>query len=332
MKNTLILLLILLLLGGLYYYSTTTAAASSTIKLADRSFIAQDSEDIGTITIKSKARPLIHLSKKNGSWFINEKHKASQNMVENILWAMEEMEIKYVPTSKENNTIRERIKTFGLDVKTYDNSGKLLNDFIVGPNTNDEYGTYFLNRGAEQAYAMHLRSQEGGIRNFFIHDVQNFRDLSILNLKGDDIINISVDYPKDAANSFAIFRDKGNFSLEDSRGTKISDINQKVAQAFFSSCENVNGEALQNQHEQKDEILKLIPFAKVGITMKDKKEIFISMFPTVDLVSDYNTRSVKDVTVRHQSYFVNTSWGDFYKAQRRFLDRFMLTPDNFKAK
>lgn len=328
MKKTLILLLVLLILGGIYYTSFSNTD-KTTIKLEDRSFMGQDSDKIHTMTIKTKARPLLHISKKNGAWYLNRKHRASKNMTDNMLSTLKTMEIKYVPTSNENNTIHERIKTFGIDVKTYDEAGKLLSDFIIGPNTNDEYGTYFLKRGAEQAYVMHVPSHEGGVRNMFAHDIENFRDLNVIDIKAEEIVSISMEYPKDVTNSFTLNKKAGSYQLQDLKG-QSEEINQKLAESFFASCENVNAEIFQNQLDEKEQILEQLPFAKLSLELKNGKELWLAMYPLVDVTSDYNTRSVKDVTTRHQRYFVNTNWGDFFQVQSRFLDRFFKTGSHFK--
>ena len=327
MKRTLILLLFLVGLGVIYLLSTNHSKANTSIKLADRSFMEVSSKDIHTITIDAPSRPMIHLSRKENDWYVNLKNKVSKNVIGNILSALDRMEIQYVPSKAESNTAKMRMEKFGLDVKTYDEEGNLLSDFMLGTNTNNEYGTYVLNEGADQAYVMHMTSHEGGLRGFFTHDIKDFRDLGLLDLDAEQISALSIDYPKDVENSFLITNQRGNYKWGDDNASGMS---QKIADAFFKGFQNLNAEQLLNHFVHKDEIIKKIPFVKINLALNDGTETWMNVYPEVDVIGGYNTKGIKDLTTRHESYFVHASWGDFYKVQDRFLRQYFVTPSHFE--
>lgn len=328
MKKTLLLLLVLIGLGGLYYFSTLQSAKDTTIGVEDRQFISKDKDAVHTITIKAPARPLIHLSKHKNVWYIDGKHKVRPNIMTNMLFALTKMKIKYIPLLKENNTAADRIKKFGLDIKTYDKAGKVLTDFTLGSNTNDEYGTYVRNRGAEQIYVMSIPGYDGGLRNYFTHDTRAFRDLTILSLKSDDLQAISIDYPKDVSRSMVLSKTGSNFELSSSIAKEV-EVNESIADAYFKSFEKLPSEALLSNFRHKDTISSTLPFMKLSFDLKVKEDRWIALYPVVDIESDYNTRTAEDVTTRHDKYFVNTSWGDFYKVQAKFLRNYIVTPEYF---
>ena len=328
MKKTLLLLLVLAGLGGLYYFSTLSAAKDTTIKLEDRQFITKDKDEVYTITIKSPARPLIHLSRNKDVWYIDGRHKVRPNIMTNMLFALVNMKIKYIPLNKENNTASERMKKFGMDIITYDKNGKVLTEFELGSNTNDEYGTYFRNKGAEQIYVMSIPGYDGGLRNYFTQDAQAFRDLTILNIESEDLQAVSIDYPKDLSRSMVLSRTGADFELNSS-SQKEYKADRLISDAFFKSFAKLPSESILSDYVHKDTISSMVPFLKLSFDMKKKQDKWITLYPFVDIESDYNTRRVEDVTTRHDKYFVNTSWGDFYKVQAKFLRDYFVTPEYF---
>jgi len=131
MKRTLLLLLVLLLLGVLYFGFVKKEDQTSSIKIEDREFVLKDQSKVDVITIDSKGRPPIHLGKTKDGWYINNKQRANQRIVQNMLNTLERMAIKYIPTKKENETALKRMEMHGIELKTYDKTGALITDFIL---------------------------------------------------------------------------------------------------------------------------------------------------------------------------------------------------------
>lgn len=331
MKKTLFLLLVLCGLGALYYTSIKESEEKSTIKMEDRQFLTLDRDEVHIITIDSPGRPLIHLSRSGSDWYVDQKHKVRPNIIDNMFLALMRMTIKYIPLKKENDTAAERMKMFGLEIKTYDKSGQVLTDFTLGTNTNDEYGTYFRNRGAEQTYVMSIPSYDGGLRNYFTQNVAALRDLAVLSEDAENIKAISVDYPKDVARSMVLSKTGSQYELSSNQDKEVQP-DQKIADAFFKSFRNVYSEEIMNNYIHKDTISRMVPFLKLSLDMEKGQDKWIALHPIVDIESGYNTRRIEDVTTRHSKYFVSTSWGDFYKVQNKFLRDFFVTPEYFIQK
>ena len=114
------------------------------------------------------------------------------------------MQIDYVPTVAENVNALKRFEYHGIEIKTYDEKGGILTDFVLGTNTNTEYGTYCHKAGSNQTYVMKLPIIEGGLRNYFTHNIDDLRDITLIQTNFRDIKSVQVDYPKDTKNSFKI--------------------------------------------------------------------------------------------------------------------------------
>ena len=326
MKRTFILVGILLLLFLLYFIFVTPNKKNEEIIIEDREFVLEEPESVSVITIKSKGRPEIHLSKSEDQWFVNNKYLAKTNIIDNMLMALNRMSIQYIPTRAENETAKKRMEKHGIVIKTYDKSGKLMTDFILGPNTNTEYGTYCLKSNAFQSYVMSIPIIEGGIRNYFTHDIPSLRDLTFFNWDIAELKKVSVFYPKDAKNSFEISKsgDQVNFSPTHDKSYLDKEINQKTVESYLLEFQSAEAEFLRNEHLYKDSILQLIPFIEIKVETTKDEQFDFEVYSYLDIeYPDYNTRGVKDLTIQHERFFVNTSWGDFYLAQNRFMNKYM---------
>ena len=213
MKQTLILLLVLVSLTAIYFV-TASKEDNTSIKIEDREFILEEPDEVEVITIESKARPVIHLSKRKDDWYINDRQKANDRIVKNMLSTMNRMSIKYVPAIAENKTAIKRMANHGIDIKAYNSDGKLINEFILGTNTNDEYGTYCMRPGSQQTYVMSIASIQGGIRNYFTQSQEEMRELIVFSYEPNEIRKIKIDYPKSQQDVFSLSREGATYKLK----------------------------------------------------------------------------------------------------------------------
>lgn len=331
MNRTISLLLILFVLMGIWFYTKQDAEKKTTIRIEDREFITKDREAISTITIDSKGRPRIHLEKKEGEWYINNKYLAKFSIVNNMLSTLSRMAIDYIPTQGENKTALKRMEKHGIDITTYDEAGKVLTEFTLGTNTNDEYGTFCLKKGAKQTYVMSIPTQEGGIREYFNQTVIELRDRLMFDLKPDEIKEIKVEFPKDKKSSFLINNESAvpqvKPLIERQMQGKLS---RNILDAYIKDFHAIYAEAIKNDFQFRDSITVVTPFMELTILSTDGKERHMKMFPHLDAHNQYyNTKSVDDLHNRHERFYVETNWGDFYLCQDRFIGRFMRKVDYF---
>jgi len=331
MKRTLFLLLIFLGLLLAYFIVTNKSKQNSSIRIEDREFILKDKEEVEVITIEGKGRPMIHLGKTKDGWYINNKHRANQRIVANMLSTLNRMSIKYIPTRAENTTALSRMKMHGIDIKTFDKKGRVLTDFILGTNTNDEYGTYCLRTGASQSYVMSISSIQGGIRNYFTQSQEEMKDLMVFAYKSNDLRSVTIDYPKDRLSSFSLVRDGADFRLS-SNGKQL-ECNNNIADAYYKDFNSMVCESIRNNHVLRDSIIKIVPFMNIEIKSSKKPDLKLSVYPVEDLKDASTiTRSANDMSEAHQRFFVHEHGGNFYMVQAQFVKKFVKKPSYFYRK
>lgn len=326
MKRSLLLIVALLILGIAYYLLNSSGDGKTSIIIEDREFVLNEPDKVKTITITSTARPQIHLHKHKNAWLINDKYRANENIINSMLKTMKRMDIKYIPTVAENKTAKERMKRHGIEIVTYDEAGSVITEFILGTNTNDEYGTYCLKKGANQVYVMSIPIIEGGIRNYFTMDIPDLRDLTVLSYDLEEIKRVEVNYPKDTKNSFQLIRTEDGVDLIAS-GIEIPEklrLNKNTVDAYLKDFNLLKAEKLNNEHMYRDSIEQLIPFMEITVTTKTKENQNYKIYSYLDVaLSRINTRSVDDLSTRHEHYFVSTPEDDFFFVQDRFMRKFM---------
>ncbi len=330
MKQTLILLIILVSLSVIYF-ATGSKEDNTSIRIEDREFILEEPEDVEVLTIESKARPVIHLSKRKDGWYINDKQKANDRIVKNMLRTMNRMSIKYIPAVEENKTAIKRMANHAMDIKAYDSKGKLINEFVLGTNTNDEYGTYCMRPGSKQSYVMSIPSIQGGIRNYFTQSQEEMRELMVFSYDPNDIREIRIDYPKSKQDGFTLSREGAAYELKSdyTSGEPVAN----VIEAYFKDYSSLVCEFVQNDHELKDSILALIPFMKMTVEAQNREPLSLDIFPAIDMTdTSYNTRSPDDLSKFHEKFFAHSNLGDFYYVQSQFIRRYMQKPSYFYRK
>jgi len=328
MKKTLSLLGILLLLGAVYLYLSKDGNTQGTVSKDYKAFVLEDPSLVAFITIKEKDRPLVHLSNKNGDWYLNDKHRANSGIVENILVTMNNMSLRYIPTYKENQTALKRIDRHGIEVATFDAKGKPITDFMLGTNISSEYGTYCALKNSSQVYVMHLPAVEGGIRSYFTATNDGLRDQIIFRNEVEDIEKITCTYPKDKSHSFVVEKSSEGYRLSGNnvKGTVI----QNYLQAYVKDYIKLVSVGVKNDHFYRDSITQQLPFMEVIIENKKREPISFEVYPMKDIKNKYiNTKSPKEIDKSHEEYFVYTSDEDFYLVQGKFLNKLIKSPLEF---
>ena len=308
--------------------------AVSSVTIEDREFVVADKEDIHTITIKSLGYPLIHISKNEDSWLLNQKHRASSNVVENMLAVLTKMRINYIPPKSQMDMISRSIENVGMEIKTYDKDGNTLSDFIMAGNTNKEDGTYCIKRGAKQAYVMSMPVVEGGLRNYFNMELIAMRDKTVVELDTDKIKEIKIDYPKDIKNSYLVKKEGGKYRFEPRSVVYKNEgaFSDNIVQSYVRDFNILKAEYISTDNPARDTIQNRLPIAEILIQMDDNRQFKMDLYPDIDIYDmTVNTTSIEDLG-RVDRYFVDTSWGEFYTVQHRLISKWLRTPKHFVSR
>ncbi|NNE27460.1 MAG: hypothetical protein HKN09_11515 [Saprospiraceae bacterium] len=336
MKRTLILLLVLVAMAMCYYFLVVKkdAQPNSSIQIDDREFVVENEEDIHVITIKSQGYPLVHLSRSEDIWLLNQRYKASENVVDNMLSVLTEMRLNYIPPKSQMEMIQKSIENVGMEIKTYDKDGNILSDFIMAGNTNKEDGTYCIKRDASQPYVMSMPVVEGGLRNYFNMELIAMRDKTMVELDVNKIKLIKVDYPKDITNSYQIRKDGRSYIFEP-RGVQFKSsgtFSDNIIQSYVRDFNVLKAEYISTDNPARDTIKNRLAFAEILIQMEDNRQFKMDFFPDQDIYDrTVNTVSIENLG-RVDRYFVDTSWGEFYTVQHRLISKWLRTPKHFLSR
>lgn len=333
MKNTLILLTLLIALAGLYFFVINPKSnEKGSISIEDRSFMVESSDDIEVLTVKNPGYPMMHFARqKDGTWLLNNRYKTDENIISNMIGVLEKMEIKYIPPKTMLPRILGELDKVGIEIKSYDKDGNLISDFIMGSNDNRELSTFCVQRGAKQAYAMHVSVTEGGLRNYFSQPQRDLRDKAVIDMNPKKIQSFEMQYPKDRGNSFKIKKEGNKYSisaLESFNSTQGSG-NDNIIRSYLLDHEKVYAEAIRTGEVSMDSIRNLIPFAKIHYTLNDNTYSKLDFYPMKDLlVKEVNTQSYRDLE-GIERYFVFDDKGEVYIVQHRMVKTFFRPLEYF---
>lgn len=332
MKKVILLLCILLLLGAALYFTQNSSKADKTsVIIEDREFVVENADDIEVITIESTGYPMKHLSRQKDHWLFNNTQKVEPNIMHNMLRVLSKMSINYIPPRATFPKINEGFDQLGLTIKTYNKSGDILTEFIMGGNTQDEDGTYCKRLGFDQVYVMSMRTSVGGLRAFFNQTQEQLRSKVVFDIDHEDIEGIEVMYHKDKQNSFSVSKAGRSFEIETpfNESLKSKEANPKLLDAYFKDFDKVAAEAIRTGHPSMDSIRNFLAFADLKIQLKNNKEISLAFYPDIDLFKpNVNTQKVEQV-FDVERHFVFEGSGEVYVVQQRMLHDIFKKPESF---
>ncbi len=328
MKRNLLLLLLLLTLGALAYFLLPQEDVKSTLSKNDRDFRIEDVSQIGSIRIETRRREDLLLRRSGKDWLINNKHVASPNAIGRLLEVVKDMRLQYIPHNNALKNIKNEMELVGLHVKIFDKEGVKMKDYWIGGGTADERGTYVQMEGSNQPYVMELPTFEGSIRQRFIPTAEQWRDRRFLHEDVSKIASIKVEYPKSQSDSFVLDVDNAKVDPLNPLTKGGRNIRKGAIQAYLRAFEKIGAESIENDHNQRDSISRLVPFAKFTIEYSNGDSKWFNMFPLKDIeMQEVNTMSIEQ-TARIERYLIDCSWNDFLLVQQRLVKN-ILRPAEF---
>ncbi len=219
MKNNRLALLItlglLLIAGSLYFVKQRGLSLP-----ADANFVIADTSSVTKIFIADLDTNHVLLERKANGWELNEKYKAQQRKVDELLATMQRVSVR-APVSKasHDNVITRmagisvkvemyqmlpRINLFG-KIKLFPRETRSL-VFYVGDAPKDNMGTFMLKEGAETAYIMQLTGFIGYLSTRFSPRTAEWRDHTVFKTKLNDIQTVKVEFNQQPNESFKVNR------------------------------------------------------------------------------------------------------------------------------
>lgn len=330
-KTTNLLILIFLLLSvGTIWYLQTINSKNSTILGADRNFKVENPDEIYKIFIAKRTGKNTTLVREGNHWICNGKFRARPDAVENLLDAISNIRLQFIPPKSALDNIVKELATYGIKVEIYNRRGKKIKAYYVGGTAAGERGTVMIMDGAAQAYVVELPLLEGQIRIRYELEGDQWRDRAVFRKPLKEIHSVSIDYPKQKSKSFSLVKDGTNYKVKPLYPlTEIINrpLDKGNIEIFLMGFKEIIAEGFENEYPHKDSIKQIIPFCIITLKDVQGEEKKVTLYPYRNVDAFGKTKS--EVVER---YFADINTGDFMLVQHRVFQKILWAYDFFFEK
>jgi hypothetical protein len=251
---------------------------SGTIRKELFDFAITDTGSVTKIYMVNTAGKQIALEKiKAGEWKVNEKFKARNDAIKNLLLCMKNLQVRTPVAKSAIENISKQLATTSTKVEIYQND-KLIKSYYVGNDTQDGLGTFMLLTDVETGensslpFVMFIPGFNGFLSVRYFMDEELWRDRTVFAFFPDQIASISVDYTHLLDSSFTISLTNSNtISLADSKGRNIPDFDTAKVKQYLNYYSNIQYEALKNELRPSFRDSVIAKGAVQVITLKDRE-------------------------------------------------------------
>ncbi len=329
MKKTLILLLLFIMfgLGAMMYLKDNKGTKGTEGAEFEKMFAIDDAEEIHKIFLADRKGNTNTLTR-NGpgeDWIYDGKYKARPGAIRNLLDAMTRIRVKFRPASAATEFLVENLSTGGIKVEAYNKAGEKLKAYYVGGSSQDDYGTTVIMEGSDEPLIAHIPNWIGTIYNRYSINGIDWRHKGIFEEDPDDIQSVKIDYPGPElnVNSFVLNRiSSRKFTVEPLYAT--TPILEKPVQAgkveaFLVEFEKKIAEAFRNDHTDKENLIKQLPFCEITMVKKDGTEKRVKFFPIFPEDAQIGKEEYGLVATNRPvfRYFADVNGDDFMLVQQR---------------
>ncbi len=257
---------------------------NTTLKLPLDAFAEKDTAAITKVFIADMKGQSVTLSRKNGSWLINEEFPANQTNIENMLEVLVKMEIKSpTPESMMDNVIKSMANE-AVKVEIYKQKKKPVKVLYVGGPTQDHTGTFMaIEKYKKIPYIMHIPGWIGYMsEGYFFTDAAEWRSKAVFTYDPLSIAKIKVDYHNYPDSSYEIrVGNDYNFVLKTGReGRVINSFNKISVKSYLQGFTSFYLMEVDNYIDAKkrDSILSAGPVVTISVTDKEGKTKMLNVF------------------------------------------------------
>ncbi len=318
-KTTTILIVLFLILGSVaaWYITTNSGKPKASYHTSSMDFKI-DPDLVHKVFLADREGHKTTLIRKDGEWLLEGVYKTRPNAISYLLEAIKNVEVKYRPAKAAYPSITKDLATYGIEVELYGKEGELLKNYYVGGVDEKGEGSYMIMAESDEPFATHLKMFVGSLRTRFSMTGDDWRDRSIFNEEPEDVISISVEYPKQKNKSFIMKKDGSQYTVEPLFNTTPI-ITKKVMKGkpeqYLQGFKSKLAESFQNEYTMKDFAKTVVPFAIVSLTLKDGTEKTVRFIP-FQKVGKNGELIKQDASKPVFRYHADCSWGDFMLVQQ----------------
>jgi Domain of unknown function (DUF4340) len=316
-RTTLVLIAVFLLLGGsAWLILKKKRTFTGSVDNPDMQFAVKNPEIIAKIFIADRKNgKTATIEKKTGYWLYNGQYTARPSAVELLLKTIKEVNVYYIPPKVAEENMIQSLILNGIKVEMFDADNKKIKCYYVGGVTNDERGTFMIMEGAERPYVVHIPSFVGQLRvRYFLGD-DNWRDRTVFSEKPEDIQSITVEYPKEKAESFRLEKtDAARYAVSplfEFGAATVGQPRKGTPEAYLVQFEKRVAEAFETANTLRDSITALPPFAIITLKNTAGTEKTVRFWPADARINRDNGQ------VEVDRYFAEVDRKDFMLVQDR---------------
>lgn len=283
-----------------------------------------DVDDIAEIRINYRLMdPDILLQRQKNGWMLNQKYSVRNDAISNLLNAINNLELKYIPTSAAQQNMLRDLATTGTRVEIINRRGEVMKSYFVGGNTPDETGTFIIMDGSQSPAIANISGLDGSIRPYFIMPEIEWRDRTVFREEYDEISELMVEYPQQASASFVIRLQDNDFEvypLKDQIDVSKRQVRSGAVEAYLHQYKMVSAEALIDDDILYSELVDKTPFSRITIRRKDGTAYHTAFYPLMK--SDGANQFI-------ERYHLIDDKGNLFLVQNRLFGKLFVDLDNF---
>lgn len=321
MNRTLLLLLVLLGLGGLTYWMLQRPAPGEARSLTwEREFKVPADDIYKVFLYNRKTDTRTTLERRGDGWLVDGQHPVNPNIIKNFLATLSTVQLNYVPGEAAVLPAAETMATQGISVEIFGRDGEALKKYIIGGNNATSQGTYALIEGSEQPQVVSLPFFSGTVRTLYALHGDAWRDKALFDFDPAELVELTVDYPKQRSRSFVLRRVNGTDTVLPLYSTTAK-LGERPAPGlvdeYLDTFGRKLGEAFINRNPRRAAVTATLPFAVFTVKNRDGIERVVKLWPQASEDTEGRLK-----TTEYERYFVELTQGeqtDFMAAQHRVI-------------
>jgi hypothetical protein len=319
-RNNILLLLVLIILGGLLWWLMQRDVGESTLSTYQGDFSVPDTNMIAKIRVMDRNNKTLTFERKDGFWMVNDTFKVEPRSMTEMLETVSQLEIRFIPPASMVPNILKTLTSYSKRIDVWNHKGEILKSYYVGGGTSDGIGTFAMMDGSEQPFVISMKSLYGSVAARFFMDIVDWRAKTLFDLNPEDIMSMSVDYPRNKEDGFVIKRkDKREFDVKPfSELTSVAagKVDNDVVLTYLKNLPKFKNESYLSDPMLKDSLSDYVPFCQVSVLTKDSVEhiaLFYSLMAMDRKGTTIMTPDGRPVSI--DRFNVVTSWGDLHLVQ-----------------
>ena len=266
----------------------------SSLRSEASDFTVYDTASITRLFFADKSGNQVVLERDGSAWSVDNKYRANQNMVNEMLYTINRMRIKMPVSIKKSDNIITRMSSTNTKVEVYQmtprinlfNKIKLFYHekrtkvFYIGDVTQDNQGTYVLKEGGDKVYIVHLHGFRGFISSRFTANPIDWRDHHIFTEPMENIASVKLEINGDTHNSFIINEiNRAQFTMQRLDGETV-DFSENKVLTLMLAFKDISFEAFLDDVDpaRRDSIINSPFQQRLTLTTKDGKVKSVTTF------------------------------------------------------